>query len=162
MMWENWKVRTDLAKLSWLRPCTGSGWNLLGTTLRPAIPRFWCVQYSFLKKGSCALAILCILCQWNSASCNIPPSHQVFFFLVSLSFFLDKDQNLLFKYIVIALSCNVVYIAIYFAWSREVHSNVGLFAKCEASLRRYENIINFHNKHRIHAELRFLFTKRIN
>ena len=40
---------------------------------------------------------------------------------------------------------------------REVHSNVGLFAKCEASLRRYENKINFlHNKHRIHAELRFL------
>ena len=119
MMWKNWKVRTDLAKLSWLRPCTGSGWNLLGTTLRPAMPRFWCVQYSFLKKGSCALAILCIVCQWNSASCNIPPSHQVSIFLVSLSFFLDKDQNLLFKYIVIALSCNVVYIAVYFAWSRK-------------------------------------------
>ena len=42
----------------------------------------------------------------------------------------------------------------------KVHSNVGLFAKCEASLRRYENIINFHNKHRIRAELRFLLINR--
>ena len=51
---------------------------------------------------------------WVSGIARHVISHQVIF-LVSLSFFLDKDQNLLFKYIVIVLSCNVVYIAVYFA-----------------------------------------------
>ena len=52
---------------------------------------------------------------WVSGIAHHVISHQVSIFLVSLSFFLDKDQNLLFKYIVIVLSCNVVYIAVYFA-----------------------------------------------
>ena len=43
---------------------------------------------------------------WVSGIARHVISHQVIF-LVSLSFFLDKDQNLLFKYIVIVLSCNV-------------------------------------------------------
>ena len=44
---------------------------------------------------------------------------------------------------------------------KRIYSNVGLLAKCEASSRRYENIINFHNKHRIRSELKFLFNKPI-
>ena len=56
---------------------------------------------------------------WVSGIAHHVISHQVSIFLVSFSFFLDKDQNLLFKYIVIVLSCNVVYIAVYFAWSRK-------------------------------------------
>ena len=56
---------------------------------------------------------------WVSGIAHHVISHQVSIFLVSFSFFLDKDQNLLFKNIVIVLGCNVVYIAVYFAWSRK-------------------------------------------
>ena len=44
-------------------------------------------------------------------------SHLVSFFFLSQSFFIDKEENLLFEYIV--LSFIVVYTAVYFAWPRK-------------------------------------------
>ena len=56
---------------------------------------------------------------WVSGIARHVISHQMSIFLVSQSFFLDKDQTLLFKYVVIVLSHNLVYIAVYLASSRK-------------------------------------------
>ena len=89
-------------------------------------------------------------------------SLQVSFFFLSQSFFIDKEENHLFKNIVsfeLYLFIFIVYIAVYFACSRKKRSSLKYEIICKSvSLfkKMWKCNLNFHNKHRIQGKLRLL------